>query len=130
VSELKQDSNKIINFHLIFSLAISALLYFFYEQFFAISFLAGSAAMNLYLRLLQNAFWLSFAAKLNFDVENKTLLIIFSAFRALLIAGLFTYFILKLKFNLIALGTSFICYNIIVIAGAVFFNPAFKNNNN
>ena len=129
MSDLKKSSNRIINSHLVIALVIAAIIYAFKQQFFALSFVAGSIALNLYLRLLQNAFWIALAAKLNLDVENKTLLIIFSACRSLLIAGVFTYFILKLKFSLIALGISFICYNIIVIAGAIFFNPACNEKN-
>lgn len=91
--------------------------------------MAGSAALNLYLRLLQNAFWIAFAAKMNFQVENKTLLIIFSALRSLIIASIFALFILKLKFNLVALGIAFICYNIIVIVGAVITNPTIIKKN-
>lgn len=127
--DIKENSNHIINAQLIASALISALLYFFYDQFFAISFAAGSAAMNLYLRLLQNAFWLALAAKLNLEVENKTLLIIFSAIRSLIIGSLFAFFILKLKFNLIALGTSFICYNIIIVAVAFFISRKTKEKN-
>ncbi len=122
MTDLKQNSNKIINTHLIASVMIALPIYFIYGKDFAIPFIAGSAALNLYLRLLQNAFWLSIAAKLNFDVENKTLLIIFSALRALILASIFALFILKLKFNLIALAVAFICYNIIVVVASVLVN--------
>lgn len=123
MGDLKASSNKIINLHLISSAVISFGLYFLYEKEFAYSFMAGSGALNLYLRLLQNAFWLALAAKLNMDIENKTLLIIFSAIRTLIIASIFAVLILKLKFNLIALAVAFICYNIIVIVGAIIVNP-------
>jgi hypothetical protein len=129
MSDLKQGSNRIINLHLITAVVISVLLYFFYDHFFAISFAAGSMAWNMYLRLLQNAFWIALAAKLNLQVENKTLLIIFSAIRTLIIASIFAFFILKLKFNLIALGSAFICYNIIVIVGVVIENPTLTKKN-
>jgi hypothetical protein len=129
LSDLKASSNKIINLHLISSVLISLGLYFFYEKQFAFSFMSGSGALNLYLRLLQNAFWLALAAKINLAVENKTLLIIFSAIRTLIIASTFAFFILKLKFNLIALGIAFICYNIIVIVGAVITNPTLIKKN-
>ncbi len=128
--DLKANSNKIINVHLLASVMISMLIYFLYQPFFAISFAAGSLTFNIYLRLLQGTFWLALAAKLNFDVENKSLLMIFSAFRTFLIAAILVLLILKLKFNLIALVSAFICYNIIVIIASILINQALIKKTN
>ena len=128
--DLKANSNKIINVHLFAFVLISILLYFLYQPIFAISFAAGSLTFNIYLRLLQGTFWLALAAKLNFNVENKSLLMIFSAFRTFLIAAILVLLILKLKFNLIALVLAFICYNIIVIIASVFINRALIKKTN
>ncbi len=126
MKEIKNNSNKVINLHLFVSLFISAGLYF-PDKGFALAFVAGSLALNLYLRLLQNAFWLALAAKLNLELENKALLIIFSSIRTLIIGSIFAFFILKLKFNLIALAAAFICYNIIVVLAAIQTQQAKSN---
>jgi hypothetical protein len=130
LTDLKANSNKIINVHLLASVVISMLIYFLYQPLFAISFAAGSLTFNIYLRLLQGTFWLALAAKLNFDVENKSLLMIFSAFRTFLIAAILVLLILKLKFNLIALVLAFICYNIIVIIASILINQALIKKTN
>jgi hypothetical protein len=113
--DLKLQSNKLINWHLLISFVL-ALASVLYNKNFALAFMAGSIVFNVYLRLLQNAFWISLAAKLKLEIENKTLLIIFSAFRAFFVASSFVFFILKLNFSLTALALSFICYNIILVA--------------
>ena len=118
-TNLNTSSNKILGLHLFFTVVVAAILYFWQGKFFAASFFAFSAVFNLYLRLLRASFWLALAAKLKLEVENKTLLIIFSSLRAFLVAALVVFLVIKLKFNLMALVLAFICYNIITIAGGI-----------
>jgi hypothetical protein len=119
----------IIQLHTFLSLVISVLVYFFYEPSFAKVFFYGSLVLNLYLRLLGFNF-LAFAIPEQETGElgkYNTLLAIFSSLRTALVAGVFALFILKFKFNLYALGASFILFQVILIGSGIFFNGPYNN---
>ncbi len=113
--------------HLLTSLVLSWLLYFLELRFsflpsnFAQAFAYGSAVIQIYLRLLE----LNFSLLVN-NHRFKALLGLFSSIRMFLLAAIFAYFILKLKFNILALASAFLVYKLILVIVGFYRNASYS----